>query len=148
MASTCSNPPAAWTISAASGTGWMAPVSLLANINETNAGGPVSSAAAKRALRLPDHPLNRPGFAHWPADYWSTLGTSGLLTALSAVGRTYLSAGAGKLAEATGWSWFFVISTLTAIPSLLLLVWLIPKVWRGIKAIFGVLRGPPRGQPT
>ena len=32
---------------------------------------------------LPDHPLNRAGFAHWPADYWATLGTSGLLTALS-----------------------------------------------------------------
>ncbi|WP_435007098.1 hypothetical protein P12x_004485 [Tundrisphaera lichenicola] len=38
---------------------------------------------AKRSLKLPDHPLNRPGFAHWPADYWATLGTSGLLTALS-----------------------------------------------------------------
>ena len=39
----------------------------------------------KLALRLPDHPLNRPGFAHWPADYWVTLGTSGILTALSAL---------------------------------------------------------------
>jgi PAT family beta-lactamase induction signal transducer AmpG len=47
-----------------------------------------------------------------------------LLTALSAVGRTYLSAGAGFLAEATGWAMFFVVSTLAAIPSLLLLWWL------------------------
>ncbi len=47
-----------------------------------------------------------------------------LLTALAAVGRTYLSAGAGFLAEASGWPMFFVISTLTAVPSLALLWWL------------------------
>jgi PAT family beta-lactamase induction signal transducer AmpG len=47
-----------------------------------------------------------------------------LLTALAAVGRTYLSAGAGYVAEASGWPMFFVISALTAIPSLLLLAWL------------------------
>ena len=47
-----------------------------------------------------------------------------LLTALSAVGRTYLSAGAGYVAGSAGWPTFFVISALTAIPSLLLLAWL------------------------
>jgi MFS transporter, PAT family, beta-lactamase induction signal transducer AmpG len=47
-----------------------------------------------------------------------------LLTALSAVGRTYLSAGAGYLAKETGWALFFVISALVAIPSLILLWWL------------------------
>jgi PAT family beta-lactamase induction signal transducer AmpG len=47
-----------------------------------------------------------------------------LLTALAAVGRTYLSAGAGYLASATGWAWFFVICALAGIPSLLLLWWL------------------------
>src|SRR5713226_6693676 len=47
-----------------------------------------------------------------------------LLTALAAVGRTYLSAGAGYVAEASGWPMFFVISALTAIPSLFLLAWL------------------------
>src|SRR5262249_46552930 len=47
-----------------------------------------------------------------------------LLTALAAVGRTYLSAGAGFIAERTGWPLFFIISALTALPSLLLLVWL------------------------
>ena len=47
-----------------------------------------------------------------------------LLTALAAVGRTYLSAGAGYVADTTGWINFFLISTLTAIPSLLLLWWL------------------------
>jgi PAT family beta-lactamase induction signal transducer AmpG len=47
-----------------------------------------------------------------------------LLTALTAIGRTYLSAGAGYVAEASGWPTFFAISALTAIPSLFLLVWL------------------------
>ncbi len=47
-----------------------------------------------------------------------------LLTALAAVGRTYLSAGAGYIAEATGWPMFFVLSALVAVPSLILLAWL------------------------
>jgi PAT family beta-lactamase induction signal transducer AmpG len=47
-----------------------------------------------------------------------------LLTALAAVGRTYLSAPAGIVAEATGWPMFFVVSSLLAIPSLLLLAYL------------------------
>ena len=44
-----------------------------------------------------------------------------LLTALSAVGRTYLSSAAGYVAAATGWPWFFVVAALVAIPGLLLL---------------------------
>ena len=47
-----------------------------------------------------------------------------LLTALAAVGRTYLSSGAGFIAEATGWVWFFVICALAGMPSLVLLAWL------------------------
>jgi PAT family beta-lactamase induction signal transducer AmpG len=47
-----------------------------------------------------------------------------LLTALAAVGRTYLSSGAGFIADATGWIWFFVICTLAGLPSLVLLWWL------------------------
>ena len=47
-----------------------------------------------------------------------------LLTALAAFGRTYLSSGAGYIATATGWVWFFVICALAAIPSLCLLAWL------------------------
>lgn len=47
-----------------------------------------------------------------------------LLTALAAVGRTYLSAGAGYVAQATGWPMFFVISVIVAVPSLVLLLWL------------------------
>ncbi len=47
-----------------------------------------------------------------------------LLTALAAVGRTYMSAGSGFVAEATGWPLFFIVSALTALPSLALLAWL------------------------
>jgi PAT family beta-lactamase induction signal transducer AmpG len=47
-----------------------------------------------------------------------------LLTALAAVGRTYLSASAGYVAEATGWTWFFILSAAVAVPSLVLLAWL------------------------
>ncbi|MBY0383352.1 MAG: MFS transporter [Xanthobacteraceae bacterium] len=47
-----------------------------------------------------------------------------LLTALAAIGRTYLSSGAGYVASATGWAWFFVICMVVAIPSFILLVWL------------------------
>jgi PAT family beta-lactamase induction signal transducer AmpG len=47
-----------------------------------------------------------------------------LLTALAAVGRTYLSSGAGFIAESAGWAWFFVICALAGLPSLLLLAWL------------------------
>ena len=47
-----------------------------------------------------------------------------LLTALSAFGRTYLSAGAGYVAAATGWVWFFAICAAVSIPSLVLLAWL------------------------
>jgi PAT family beta-lactamase induction signal transducer AmpG len=50
-----------------------------------------------------------------------------LLTALAAVGRTYLSAGAGYLATAAGWQMFFVICALAGIPGLLVLAWLQAK---------------------
>ena len=43
----------------------------------------VPYALARTIGRLPAHPINRPGFAFWPADYWVTLGTSGLCTALA-----------------------------------------------------------------
>ena len=47
-----------------------------------------------------------------------------LLTALAAVGRTYLSSGAGYVAKAVGWPLFFVICVVVAVPSLILLAWL------------------------
>jgi PAT family beta-lactamase induction signal transducer AmpG len=47
-----------------------------------------------------------------------------LLTAMSAVGRTYLSSSAGYIAEAAGWPLFFSLSIVTAIPAFALLLWL------------------------
>src|SRR5262249_51707147 len=41
----------------------------------------VPYAYVKSALGIPSHPLDAPALAYWPADYWVTLGTSGLLTA-------------------------------------------------------------------
>jgi PAT family beta-lactamase induction signal transducer AmpG len=62
--------------------------------------------------------------AYLSALCWSPLHTAtqyALLTALAAVGRTYLSAGAGYVAETAGWPLFFAISSLTALPGLVLL---------------------------
>ena len=47
-----------------------------------------------------------------------------LLTALAAVGRTYLSSPAGFIAGATGWAVFFALCAVAAIPGLVLLAWL------------------------
>jgi MFS transporter, PAT family, beta-lactamase induction signal transducer AmpG len=47
-----------------------------------------------------------------------------LLTALAAVGRTYLSSGAGYVAKAVGWPLFFMICVVVAVPSLVLLAYL------------------------
>src|ERR1700687_4940209 len=47
-----------------------------------------------------------------------------LLTALAAVGRTYLSSVAGYVAKATGWPVFFAVCVAVAVPSLILLAWL------------------------
>jgi MFS transporter, PAT family, beta-lactamase induction signal transducer AmpG len=44
-----------------------------------------------------------------------------LLNALAALGRNVISAGAGQLAHATGWPWFFVTCALAALPGLFLL---------------------------
>ena len=47
-----------------------------------------------------------------------------LLTALAAFGRTYLSAGAGYLAQSIGWPAFFATSAAVGLPSVVLLLWL------------------------
>jgi hypothetical protein len=46
-----------------------------------------ATIAAKVLLGLPAHPLHRKGkgFDHWPTDYWATLGTSGVASALVGV---------------------------------------------------------------
>ncbi|RUL84347.1 hypothetical protein TsocGM_20655 [Tautonia sociabilis] len=44
----------------------------------------VPYAIAKAALGLPDHPIGGPALRYWPGDYWATLGTAGLATAIGA----------------------------------------------------------------
>jgi PAT family beta-lactamase induction signal transducer AmpG len=63
--------------------------------------------------------------------YLSSLCTAGmagtqyaLLTSLMAAGRTWMSAGGGALAQYTGWTIFWALTTVLAIPGLLLLMWL------------------------
>ncbi|MDJ0779955.1 MAG: AmpG family muropeptide MFS transporter [Gammaproteobacteria bacterium] len=48
-----------------------------------------------------------------------------LFTSFMAFGRTLLSASSGWVVEITGWFQFFVISTLVALPGLLLLLWML-----------------------
>jgi hypothetical protein len=45
--------------------------------------GALVYAALKPLGRFPDHPRHMPAMAYWPADYWATLLTSGLFTALT-----------------------------------------------------------------
>lgn len=45
----------------------------------------VPDAILRVVFRTPAHPLDGPALAHWPADYWVTLATSGLFTALAAL---------------------------------------------------------------
>ncbi len=51
-----------------------------------------------------------------------------LLSALSAVGRVFIGPPAGYLIEAIGWSSFFMVTFIVAIPSLLMLVYLRPLI--------------------
>ncbi len=51
-----------------------------------------------------------------------------LLSALAAVGRTYVGPVSGVLVADYGWPTFFVITVFTAIPGLLLLMWLKPTI--------------------
>ncbi len=50
-----------------------------------------------------------------------------LLSSLAAVARTTLSSAGGAMAQALGWIPFFALSTLAAVPGLLLLVWLMRR---------------------
>ena len=66
---------------------------------------------AKWALRLPNHPLDVDALPYWAADYWVTLGTSGLLTAAyrriaGASGRaTWAAAPSGRRSSAWPMDW-------------------------------------------
>jgi PAT family beta-lactamase induction signal transducer AmpG len=50
-----------------------------------------------------------------------------LLSSFMAVGRTVLSASSGWLADSVDWVSFFVVSTVVALPGLLLLVWMMRR---------------------
>ncbi len=52
-------------------------------------------ATAKAAYGWPDHPRGRPALTHWPADYWVSLGVSGLATVVAAVVLVSIAAGLG-----------------------------------------------------
>jgi MFS transporter, PAT family, beta-lactamase induction signal transducer AmpG len=47
-----------------------------------------------------------------------------LLSAFASVGRVWVGPLAGVLAESIGWPVFFVVSTVVALPALLMLWWL------------------------
>ena len=51
-----------------------------------------------------------------------------LLSSLASVGRTNLSAWGGWLASALGWPAFFAVSTVAALPGLLMVWWLMRRV--------------------
>ena len=50
-----------------------------------------------------------------------------LLSSFMSLARTTLSAGGGKLADETDWVMFFVLTTVAALPGLIMLFWLRPK---------------------
>jgi MFS transporter, PAT family, beta-lactamase induction signal transducer AmpG len=47
-----------------------------------------------------------------------------LLSSLTAVGRTFLSSTAGVIAENLSWTFFFIVSTIIALPGMITLLWL------------------------
>ncbi|MED5395377.1 MAG: MFS transporter, partial [Pseudomonadota bacterium] len=50
-----------------------------------------------------------------------------LLTSLMAFSRTVMSSGAGWLADQVDWAAFFIITTLAALPGLMLLAWMMRR---------------------
>jgi PAT family beta-lactamase induction signal transducer AmpG len=50
-----------------------------------------------------------------------------LFSSLAAIGRTVLSAPGGLLAESMGWVSYFLLSTVVALPGLLLLLWMMRR---------------------
>jgi PAT family beta-lactamase induction signal transducer AmpG len=65
-----------------------------------------------------------------------------LLSGVYALSRSLLSGPAGFLAEGVGWSGFFVLSALAALPAFLLMVRLTPWNGEGVRGAFDPLRDP------
>ena len=57
-----------------------------------------------------------------------------LFTSFMAFGRTLLSASSGWVVQMTGWFDFFLISTIVALPGLLLLVWMMRNLPMSVQA--------------
>lgn len=58
-----------------------------------------------------------------------------LLSSLASLGRTTLAASGGRLVEYLGWVHFFILSTVAALPGLLLLMWMMRKERAGALAL-------------
>ena len=67
-----------------------------------------------------------------------------LLSALAAVSRTLLSTGSGFLAENLGWSAYYLLTTVAALPGLVLLWWLA----RRYRGSFETIPAPSSGRPA
>ena len=65
-----------------------------------------------------------------------------LLSGVYALSRSLLSGPAGFVAEGVGWSAFFVLSALAALPAFLLMVRLTPWSGEGVRGAFDPLRDP------
>jgi PAT family beta-lactamase induction signal transducer AmpG len=50
-----------------------------------------------------------------------------LLSSVAAVGRTLVASSGGVLAEKLGWVPFFLLTTVAAVPALVLLIWIVPR---------------------
>ncbi len=50
-----------------------------------------------------------------------------LLAALASLGRTVVASSGGILSEKIGWVWFFVITSVVALPAILLIFWIGPR---------------------
>jgi len=66
-----------------------------------------------------------------------------LLSAVASVGRTFLAAPAGRLAEILDWAPFFLVTTLAALPGLVLLLWLTVAHRRSAAQLDRGATGPP-----
>ena len=68
------------------------------------------------------------GFIIALCDHRFTATQFALLSALSAVGRVFIGPPAGYLIEHIGWTWFFMVTFLLAIPGLIILVYMRPTI--------------------
>jgi PAT family beta-lactamase induction signal transducer AmpG len=50
-----------------------------------------------------------------------------LLAALASVGRTVVASSGGILSEKIGWVWFFLLTSVVALPTILLFIWIGPR---------------------